>query len=523
MLDRYDHNLILDYIEGDLSPSERAGFEQLLVQDRELQVLVDAMIADRQLLREMPLEQAPRDVMERVQQRMERNMLLDAVPLHAEDMAVRRRFRIGRLIAYGSLAAMLLVSALLMYRTLAPWNGQTPIEQLAMHNAEVEKELADRGAVRNGAAGRSESLAAASTADTVAKAADTAADTPPADVPSLAKAVEGAGARAVSDAPAKLAEMSPSPEARALAKADQPDDPVPLPQSLAIPEGQPYAMLQPQGGPGRQAEAARGEQAAMLAATVPSAQSFAQATESASSTILFNQAQHLRVQTTNTEATQAALEAWSQANAVSLVASDDEALESSADDAVRQFVLLVRTDQLPDLIGQLQQVDEAEVRIAVTNVSLPTRQRELVQEPGDAPSGRQPQLPPPAHTRAMPALPEGWGAEEDPLMRHRAWMPPPGAIAPRRRARETDASEPGPAGVAVAKPAAPPAESQPRQWGMLLLPQLPLSATLSLDRDITRPVVVRIEPSVDEADGEKEKPTDETDKAEPTSADLPQE
>src|SRR5690554_2248415 len=128
MLERYDSNLILDYIEDELPPAERAGFEQLLVQDRELRLLVDQLLEDRRLLRQMPAEKAPLEVLDRVQQRMERNMLLDAPAPSVGDTRVERRLRIGRLVVYGSLAAMVLFSAVLMYNTLEPWNRVPDIQ-----------------------------------------------------------------------------------------------------------------------------------------------------------------------------------------------------------------------------------------------------------------------------------------------------------------------------------------------------------------------------------------------------------
>ena len=75
MADRYDENLILGYVEGELDAAQSAQFEALLAQDPRLRGLVEAMRQDRLALRDLPDAMAPAEVMERVNLHMERAVL----------------------------------------------------------------------------------------------------------------------------------------------------------------------------------------------------------------------------------------------------------------------------------------------------------------------------------------------------------------------------------------------------------------------------------------------------------------
>ncbi len=77
MLDRYDENTILGYIEGDLSTDEQAAFEQLMADDAQLRSLVQHLIDDRDQLRRVPAVEAPVAILADVTASLEREMLLD--------------------------------------------------------------------------------------------------------------------------------------------------------------------------------------------------------------------------------------------------------------------------------------------------------------------------------------------------------------------------------------------------------------------------------------------------------------
>lgn len=132
MPQQYDDNLILDYLEGEMNASQRAGFEALLQEDESLRRLVEAMAQDRAFLRNAPKVEAPPEVMDRVHQRLERQMLLDGTTPQIVQHAAERRFRLGRWIGYGALAATVAFSALVMYQTLAP--TLTPTSTTAMED-----------------------------------------------------------------------------------------------------------------------------------------------------------------------------------------------------------------------------------------------------------------------------------------------------------------------------------------------------------------------------------------------------
>ncbi|MEM9416067.1 MAG: hypothetical protein AAGA29_11420 [Planctomycetota bacterium] len=83
MTDRYDQDLLLDYLEGDLDPAARAQVDQMLAGDPQLASLMQSLAQDRAMLREMPAEDAPGDLSFDLVQGLERRMLLDAPQVEA--------------------------------------------------------------------------------------------------------------------------------------------------------------------------------------------------------------------------------------------------------------------------------------------------------------------------------------------------------------------------------------------------------------------------------------------------------
>ena len=111
MTQRYDENLILGYLEGDLTPSQRAKFEAQLEADPPLRELVQAMVKDRTALRSLPVETSPAGMMQAVHERLERTMLLDNPAPEAALPIARHRTRMARVLVITAMAALLLFVA----------------------------------------------------------------------------------------------------------------------------------------------------------------------------------------------------------------------------------------------------------------------------------------------------------------------------------------------------------------------------------------------------------------------------
>ncbi len=121
----YDENLILGYVEQTLCDDEMTTFEKQLVADPRLRNLVAQLVADREQLQAMPQVVAPPQLMQHIEEHLERKMLLappGILESHAEAAVWSRadprqlsQMRMVRMIGYGSLAAMFMVLASVMY------------------------------------------------------------------------------------------------------------------------------------------------------------------------------------------------------------------------------------------------------------------------------------------------------------------------------------------------------------------------------------------------------------------------
>ncbi len=120
MTQRYDQDNILSYVEGELADDQRADFEAILADDHELRQLVSQMKLDRQALRSLGTAPAPVGLIDQVIQAHERSALLGdpAAPEPLPMSANRWKFR--RVLAYTSVAAVLLLSFGLVFQTLIP-------------------------------------------------------------------------------------------------------------------------------------------------------------------------------------------------------------------------------------------------------------------------------------------------------------------------------------------------------------------------------------------------------------------
>lgn len=151
MADRYDQEMILDYVEGDLSPAARVRFEAMLANDPPLRELTQKLVADRAALRGMPDEQPPAELIEDAMQQLERGMLLgDTDPgLLAGSTPHPRRLWVGRAAAYAGLAAVLVLTSGLLLSTLTGVDLLDTAEQYASVGRWFEKDGASPSAMEN--------------------------------------------------------------------------------------------------------------------------------------------------------------------------------------------------------------------------------------------------------------------------------------------------------------------------------------------------------------------------------------
>lgn len=120
--DQYDDDLILGYIEDELTDEQTVAFEQMLKADPRLASLVASMKQDRQMLSELDQVTAPMEMSDYVSAQLERQMLLGPLPQRRKSTPTnystpqsRSHSRMMRIFSYGSLAAMFLVVVGLMY------------------------------------------------------------------------------------------------------------------------------------------------------------------------------------------------------------------------------------------------------------------------------------------------------------------------------------------------------------------------------------------------------------------------
>jgi len=204
MIDRYDENLLLGYIEGELSPSDRAQLEAMLQRDPQLNQLLRDIVADRQAVRQLPDEAPGEDLVEAAMQQIERRMLLGDAATHRAPRRSARRptWSLRPVFYYAATAAVLAISAMIIVPTLTDWDLLENVQQFTM----LETPQAEHGA----ATARSED-----------------ADVPQ-ETPALRFRSPG------TDATERMSESSITPEAPDLALDDATRDASPM---RAMPDG----------------------------------------------------------------------------------------------------------------------------------------------------------------------------------------------------------------------------------------------------------------------------------------------
>jgi hypothetical protein len=116
----YDTDIILGYLEGELSEERRRRLEAQLQEDAHLAQLVSRLAADRRALRELEVEPAPRELAEEAIGRLERQALLG----EPEELTVptprsrRRRAWVGRAAGLAAAATVVLAAGLVIVETL---------------------------------------------------------------------------------------------------------------------------------------------------------------------------------------------------------------------------------------------------------------------------------------------------------------------------------------------------------------------------------------------------------------------
>lgn len=155
MLDRYDQDLLLDYLEGELDADRRAQLEAQLADDPQLSQLLEAIAKDREALRSLPEQTAPADLVSDLTASLERRMLLDdsvdesgPIPMsRARGYEPERSggVRWGRVAGLTGLAASVAVAAGLVVYSLNP----DPLEQTAQRLADSSDADNEAGEAEN--------------------------------------------------------------------------------------------------------------------------------------------------------------------------------------------------------------------------------------------------------------------------------------------------------------------------------------------------------------------------------------
>lgn len=157
MLDRYDENLILSYLEGELDAQASAQFEALLAQDEPMRLLVEQLANDRVMLRSVPAHEAPASIMANVQAALEQQMLLDvrAQGPASTNSPVAYRFRAWHRWAGAIAAVVALGAGLTWHFDPFGWSRPTqPIGEIASNThvnktpPELPEVFADQDAAR---------------------------------------------------------------------------------------------------------------------------------------------------------------------------------------------------------------------------------------------------------------------------------------------------------------------------------------------------------------------------------------
>ncbi len=123
MTDTYDEQLLLDFVEGELGPEDRARVEKLIARDERLGRLLEDMRRDRDTLRQLPEPPTPTWLMDEALGSLERTMLLEPSPDETEARVNHKRGVLRRLSFTAAVAAMLLLCTFVVFQSLTNLAG----------------------------------------------------------------------------------------------------------------------------------------------------------------------------------------------------------------------------------------------------------------------------------------------------------------------------------------------------------------------------------------------------------------
>lgn len=321
----YDEQLLLDYIEGNLSPSQRADLERRLQDQPQMLSYLRDMTADREALANLPEPEAPAWIMDEVDRRLERSMLLDFNGPGVDSVVDRQRNVVRRIAMLSGLAAMFLITGLVVGYSL--WGFGDPGMPVAQ---------------------RSDPPSPSPTAVAMGKAGPQAMEVNQADVQSK----PGAAMVAMGKSAGQRRAVSPSPP-RLLAKVD---DVAAAPDTQGLAERVDAAHALP----------ANGDVAQVMAATdIEEAQRSGQwAAQQADPPMLATQSTmapamdnvEIVVQTDDLPSSVAQLnEVTRNLRAAELRETMAMSKAAAKSDVVRRYTLTVPADQMPALFTQLRQ------------------------------------------------------------------------------------------------------------------------------------------------------------------------
>ncbi|HEX7009496.1 MAG TPA: hypothetical protein VF184_05910 [Phycisphaeraceae bacterium] len=323
MSDRYDADTLLGYLEGDLPQEEQARFEALLAQDAQLRRLVSQLQEDRSILRSLPQEDPPAHLLEGVIHHLERRMLLgpgaDGLD-HADRLRQRRHFRLYKTLAYGGIAAVLLLCGGVVFKTLMETR---PLDEAADYAL-----LARRYSAKEAApAGKAEAGRRGADRKALAKAEDQNQDqaagpsAPPAPGPAVASTPRVADASEPVSQQEQPTASPASPLAAAMAQAEV-AEPQQAPSSAAR-DADSAGSDEPSGlRLGGSAIAKLDERAADVALRVDSQLSQESLPSSTQPAVAVMSAAPVLIEVTaaDAEAAQQSLDRWARDNSVAIVA-----------------------------------------------------------------------------------------------------------------------------------------------------------------------------------------------------------
>lgn len=120
MVEQYDENLLLGYVEGELGEADRSTVEAWAEADPRLRQLLRNMASDRRAMRRIEAPTPPAWLMDEVDRRLERSMLLDEAPIETPIGREPPRRVAGRIGMGVAVAAMVVLSAGVIVVSL--WN-----------------------------------------------------------------------------------------------------------------------------------------------------------------------------------------------------------------------------------------------------------------------------------------------------------------------------------------------------------------------------------------------------------------